>query len=123
MVADLVGEDVGLGEVALHLEAVLQLVIEAEIDVNFLVVRTIERPHRCHAGAAGGANRAGKQHELRVAVFLAVLAEDVVPDVLGVGEHHADELPEVVFAGALGMLERRPLRAGLGNVGGVRPGL
>ena len=61
------------------------------------------------------------EHELRVAIGVAILAENALPDVLGVGEDHAYELPEVVLARGLGMLERRPLRgAGRREVGRVR---
>ena len=46
VVADLVGDHVGLGEVAGRAEAVAQLLVEAEVDVDLLVGRAVERPHR-----------------------------------------------------------------------------
>src|SRR3954463_9584215 len=41
VVADLVGEDVGLGEIAGRLEALVELVEEPEVDVDLLVERAI----------------------------------------------------------------------------------
>src|SRR4029079_19266493 len=98
VMANLVGDDIGLREIALYAEAVLQLLVEVEVNINLLVVGTVEGTHCRHAGAAGRADRYRIEHELRLAIGVAVLAEDVLPDVLGVGEHHADELPEVVLA-------------------------
>ena len=44
VVADLVGEHVGLGEVAGRPEAVLQLVVEAQVDVDLPVLGAVEGP-------------------------------------------------------------------------------
>ena len=52
VMADLVRDHVGLGEVARCLEAVLQLPVEVEVDVDLVIERAIERPHRRLAGAA-----------------------------------------------------------------------
>ena len=70
VVADLVGDDVGLGEVARGAEARAQLVEEAEVDVDLLVARTVERAHRRLGEAAGRIDRAREQHQGRLAVVL-----------------------------------------------------
>src|SRR6185503_13302031 len=51
----------------------------------------------------------------------AVLFEQILPDVLGVGEHHAYELLEIVLARRLWMLDRRTLvlRAGGRDIGAL----
>ena len=55
MVAVLVGDDVHLRErTALRAEPRLELVVEAEIDVDRLVQRAVERPDRARRAAAGG---------------------------------------------------------------------
>src|SRR3990170_6903688 len=41
VMADLMGEDVGLGEVAGGPEAVLQLLVEVEVDIDLLVARAV----------------------------------------------------------------------------------
>src|SRR6185437_12941072 len=66
-------------------------------------------------------DRARVQHELGVAITLAVLFEQILPDVLGVGEHHAYELLEIVLARRLWMLDRRTLvlRAGGRDIGAL----
>src|SRR5690242_9106778 len=40
VMADLVGDDIGLREIALYAEAVLQLLVEVEVNINLLVVGT-----------------------------------------------------------------------------------
>ena len=49
VMADLMGDDIGLGEVAGRAEAVLQLLVEVEVDIDLLVVRAVERAHLRHA--------------------------------------------------------------------------
>ena len=44
MVADLVGHNIGLGKVAGGAELGAKLVIKGEVDVEFLVIRAVERP-------------------------------------------------------------------------------
>src|SRR3990170_5637685 len=58
VMADLVREDVGLGEVALYAEAVLQLLIKIEVDVNLLVARAVEGAHLRQPHAASRAHAA-----------------------------------------------------------------
>ena len=44
VMADLVGDDVGLGEVSWRAEALIQLAEEREVDVELVITRTVERP-------------------------------------------------------------------------------
>ncbi len=109
--ADLMRDHIGLGEIARHVESVLQLLVERQVDIDLLVVGAIERPHGRRARAAGRANAAGIEHQLRVLVALAVALEDIGPHVLGVAKHDGDELLEVVLLRRLRALD---LLAGLG---------
>ena len=59
MVADLMRQHVSLGEVAGRAEALLQLGVEVEIDINVLVVRAVER------SAGGGRRSATRLHARR----------------------------------------------------------
>ena len=121
VMADLMRNHVGLGGVAWCVEAVFQLLVEGEVDIDLLILGAIERAHLRHADAAGRAHAAGKQHELRIAVSRSVLRKQLAPDVLGFGEHHRDELLEVVLACAARVLEIRTLRLpGNRKTGGVR---
>ena len=71
MVAVLVGNHVGLGErPALGPEARLQLSEEAEIDVDLLVGRAVERPHLRARGAAARLHRVREEDGLRGRVAL-----------------------------------------------------
>ena len=57
VVPELVGEHVRLREIARRAEPLLQLVEEAEIEVDPLVERTVERTHHRLGGAAPGISR------------------------------------------------------------------
>src|SRR4029079_5264330 len=109
VMADLVRDHIGLGEIARRMETVLQLLVEGQVDIDLLVVRAIKRSHRRDTGAASGADAAAIEPERRVAVALAILLEESVPDVFGVGQHDRHELLQVVLARGLGVLDLRSL--------------
>ena len=96
MVPDLVRDDIGLGEIARRPEPAAQVPEKAQVDVHLLVARAVEGPDRRLREAAGRLDRAGEQHELGKLVLLVAAAEDVAPSVLGIGEHHGDELAHLV---------------------------
>jgi hypothetical protein len=91
---DLVGDDVRLREVARRAETAPQLVIEAEVDVDLLVQRTVKRPHRRLADAARRRRRAAKHHDGRLAI---PVPEQLPPRVLGVVDNEVDELKEALL--------------------------
>jgi hypothetical protein len=59
--ADLVRDDVRLGEVAGRTEAGAQVAEEVEIEVELAVGGAVERSHRRAGHAAGGLDRAAEQ--------------------------------------------------------------
>ena len=80
---DLVGDHVGLRELAslagiAAAEPVLQIAEERGVEVNALVVGTIERAHRGARGAAGRTGRAGKHHQGGRAIPAAFLLEPIL---------------------------------------------
>ena len=96
--ADLVGDHVGLGEVARGTEPPLQFVIEREVDVDLLVERTVEGPGSGARHAAGTLHPAGEEHEGGRRVAAAeVLGEETAPDVFVVGEHDLHHLGHLVI--------------------------
>ena len=95
---DLVRDHVGLGEVAGRAEAVLQLAVEREVDVDGVVVRAIEGTHGRLRDAAGRLYGAAEEHELGIFVVTAkLLLEDRLPGVLRVGEYDRHELRHLVL--------------------------
>ena len=70
MVPDLVGDDIRLGEIAGRTVAFTEIAIKAEIDIDFVIARTVERPHSGFAATAGGLHRTGKQDEFRLLITL-----------------------------------------------------
>jgi hypothetical protein len=87
VMADLMRDHVSLGGVARCVEAVFQLLVEGEVDIDLLILWAVERAHLRHADAAGRADAACEQHELRITVPLPVLWQQIAPDVLGFGKH------------------------------------
>ena len=117
MVADLVGDDIGLGEAAGRAEAARQLVEEAEVEVDLAVGRTIERAHGRLALAAPRRMVLVVEHERRRPVGRPVLAEHLAPGVLGIGQDRAAELRIlVVGAGPLRALGLDDARLGRGRL-------
>ena len=98
--ADLVRDHVGAGKLAgfaaASSKAPLQVLEERRIEIDLLVARTIERPHRALRSSASRARRAREHHELGRAIGLAVLGEQVLPLHLGAAEHAAHEARRLV---------------------------
>src|SRR5687767_3509240 len=92
--SELVRDHVGLREVARRTEALMKRRKESEIEINLLVERAVERPHRRLARAATRLHVVAEKHQLRLTVLAAVLREYLGPDSLGVVEHERDELDE-----------------------------
>ena len=105
VVAQLVGQHVGLGEVAGRPEAVGQLPEEGEVDVGLRVDRAVEGPGGRGGGAAAGLHAVPEQDQLGVRVVLACVVEVAAPEPLDVVE---DERHEVhgVGVGVVGRVER-----------------
>jgi hypothetical protein len=102
VVADLVGDDVGLGEVAAGAELAREDVVEGEVDVRALVARAVERAGGGLAEAAGGVGGAGEQDQLGAAVGLALDRRQALPGVLDVVEDEPDERGLVRRRGPVG---------------------
>src|SRR5215470_492253 len=99
VMADLVGDDVGLGEVAGSAELVAQVTVERQIDVDLVVAGTVEGADRRLGEAARRLRGAAEQHELGLLVAPAHLAEELAPRVLGVGEDDRDEVAQLLVPG------------------------
>src|SRR3569833_260796 len=92
VMAKLMGHNIGLGKVASVAAEALELLPEGQIDVDLLILGTIER---ARGGLRRPASRAGYvavENQLGVAVLAAVGGEDLCPRVLSVIEHEADEM-------------------------------
>ncbi len=100
VMAELMRDDVGHREVAaLRAEARLELVHEAEIEVDLLIRRAIEGPGRGSRRSAIGLRRAVEQHEFRLRVVAVGLAEGRRPEGLDV----VDDVGELLVRVALGI--------------------
>jgi hypothetical protein len=97
VMTDFVGDDVGLGKVTRGAQLISEIAIEAEIDVDFLIGRAIERAGLGTGEATTGLDFAREEHKARLPVALAVAPEELIPDVLGISEDGFDELGEFVI--------------------------
>ena len=107
--ADFVGNHIGLSEIPRCMKAILQFLIELQVDIDLAIERAIERTHGRLAGAAGRRRGAGEQHQVRLNVLFAALAELLLPDTLRGTEHLADEMRHRVIGRrlpALNFLDR-----------------
>jgi hypothetical protein len=103
VMADLVGNHVGLGELAgvavrTAAELVLQIVEERGIEVDALIARAVERSHGRLREGAWRRLGAREQAQLRRMIGAAVGGENFRPAVLGVAQHQGDKLAGRVAA-------------------------
>src|SRR5262245_3422776 len=92
MMANLVGDDIGLGKIAGRAEARFHVLIKTQIDIDLLIERTIEGAHGRLRHAAGRLNIAREQNQIRLLVLPTHLPEDLVPDPLSRAEHPCNEV-------------------------------
>src|SRR4051812_23075367 len=88
---NLVCNNIRLGEITRRAEALLQLGEEAEVDVNILVVRAVERTRRRAGGSAAGIDAVCEKCERRLWIILAHFLEDFSPGVLVISQYRSDE--------------------------------
>src|SRR6266436_760846 len=112
--ADLVGDHIGLRELAgLALAATetgLDFAEERGIEVDLLILGTVERAHGALRRAAAGRVRLPLiEHEDRLAIGLPVLPKDVRPHGINVADRNRHEVADVVarFAGPPRLPARR----------------
>src|SRR6185312_1955731 len=105
VVAHLVREHVGFGELARRLELVGQLLEEAEVEVHLAVEGAVEGPDCGIGRAAGGRHLVAVQDQPWRGVGAALRLEHRAPCVLGFAQHRRDEA-------ALLILRRAVLRGG-----------
>src|SRR5262249_45235351 len=99
VVAELVRDDVGLREVAGRAEAIDELAVERQVDIDLLVLGAVERPGRRLREAAARLRRAREQDELGVVIFGPEL---LLPRVLDVVKDEGDELDHLVVGARAG---------------------
>jgi hypothetical protein len=92
--ADLVGQHVGLGEVAGGVEAGQELLEEVQIEVGVLVEGAVVRSDGGGGAATSALGAACEQDEFRPVVVLAGRGELVGPVLLDVVEDEAEERDE-----------------------------
>ena len=98
MVADFMSNHVSLGKITGSLEAVAQLTIKIEIDIDLVIFRTIERPGGSLREAARGLHPAAKKHQFRRLVCPTVARKYFAPGALCAAEHTRDEVFHRIIA-------------------------
>ncbi len=86
--ADLMGYDIGLGEVAGGTQSPLKLLQEFQVEVYLLVSRAIKWPNRCTGLAACRLHRSAEEDQLGVDIILSqLLLKYIVPGCLNIAEN------------------------------------
>ena len=99
--AHLVGDDIGIGEIAAATELALHVPEERRVEIDFSVVRAVERAHRRLRGSARRFRRAVEQHEPGWLELDALLRrQDFAPHILVLPENGGHELADLVARGA-----------------------
>jgi hypothetical protein len=82
MMSDLVSDDVGLGEVAGGAEALFEIAVKSQVDLDLLIERTIEGSHGRLGRPAVRLHGVGEEHERGVPVAFAALGKSRMPGAL-----------------------------------------
>jgi hypothetical protein len=94
MVAEFVRDDIGLGEVRSGgAKLGLHVLPEAEVQIDGLVGRAVERPHRGLAIAAARAGALFVKHDR----WFAIAAQRLAPHIIDIGADDVDELAGFIF--------------------------
>src|SRR5262245_45897543 len=99
VMADLVGDDVGLREVSWCAESIIEFPEEGQIEIDLAVAGAVERAHGRLTEAAGGLRGASEENEHRRFVLFAALCEHTSPRHLCVAEHNTHEFGLRVVGG------------------------
>ena len=111
MMANLMGDYIGLGKIASSLEALSHFLEETHIQIDLLVGRAIKRPAGSCCKAAGRIDLATKQHQGRVFIATPGLLKHLAPGVFGVAQYRPHKIGLLVIG-------CRCATSGLGNLGG-----
>jgi hypothetical protein len=117
MMTDFVRDDVSLREISGRSEALAQLAVEAEIDVDPAVARAVKGSGRRLGEAACGFHRVAEEHQVRVFVGFSQRRQNPTPHRLDVVQHEGNELHHRLFRPVLDrrLLTGPVLRARLGS--------
>ena len=95
MVSHLVRHHIGLGKITGRLVFTFHLAVKSQIDIDFLISRTIKRPHRSLRSTACRLHHASEHHQFRLGIAHASFSEHLFPGIFRIrknGLHHACQL-------------------------------
>ena len=93
MVANLVCNHVCIGEFTRSSELPAELPEKGEVQIDFLIRRTIKRPDGSRIESAGRADSVTKKHECWRLILLPCSGENFGPRIFGTSEHSPHKLP------------------------------
>src|ERR1051325_10800211 len=93
----LMGNDVCLREIPGRAEAPAQFVEERQIEINLVVVGTVERSDGGRAHSAGRSYGAAEQDEAGLPILVSQFRQHSFPGVLGIREDHGRKSAQLVL--------------------------
>ena len=84
VMSNFVSQHIGLSEISRCAEALLQFIVEAQIDINLLVLGAVEWTGGGLGQTAGRIDGVSKQDQLGMAVLGALRGQDLAPGALGI---------------------------------------
>ena len=101
MVADFMGDHVGLREIPWCLEALSQIAVEGKIDIHFVIFAAVKRTGRRLSKAAGRLDGAREKHQGWFLISSPGALKDLIPCPLRAAQYARDELAHLVICAGL----------------------
>src|ERR1051325_8405173 len=92
MMTDFMCDYIRLREISRRTELFSQLFVKGKIDIDLLVIRTVERANRGAGNSTSRAYLVRKQDQRWFSILATILSKHVLPNVFRFREDHRDEL-------------------------------
>src|SRR5690349_16095855 len=96
-----VSNDIRHRKIARRIEPVLHLLVEGQIDVEFLVGGTIKRSGSGTCISASGLNYISEQHNSRFGIITTLFLKYACPNIFSFGKYNLHKLGSLVIGGLL----------------------
>src|SRR5262245_2599131 len=110
MMADFVGNHVGLGKITRSLKPLAKFPVKRKIDINFLIGTAVKRTCRRLGKSAGRLDGVREKYQSWFLIGATACLKNLTPCPLRTAKHACNELAHLIICTALLRLLRRSLR-------------